>query len=320
MEIRQLRYFVRIVELGSFSKAAKELYVAQPALSTQITNLEAELGTQLLSRSVRGVSATDAGKSLYLYAQSILRQIEMLKEEVSSQSDQPKGPVVIGLPPSVSSVLAVPLITQIRHDSPQIQLKIVESLSGHLEDLVSTGKIEMGLLFHDEEPTKDASRKIERAVGRVAIMKEELLVFTSPNHSLAAETPVSAADVSKMDLFLPGPANITRQIIERHFESKGLKPKIAVELDSLPTIHALVSAGLGATILSRSGMQSTGIAPKLSAHPIKELSIYRYLSLCTPNVLAQSNAAKYVSGVITQQISVLIAAGKWPGATCLLDN
>ncbi len=320
MEIRQLRYFVRIVELGSFSKAAKELYVAQPALSTRITNLEAELGTQLLSRSVRGVSATDAGKSLYLYAQSILRQIEMLKEEVSSQSDQPKGPVVIGLPPSVSSVLAVPLITQIRQDFPQIQLKIVESLSGHLEDLVSTGKIEMGLLFHDEEPTKDASRKTERAVGRVAIMKEELLLFTSPHHSLAAETPVSAAYVAKMDLFLPGPANITRQIIERHFESKGLKPKIAVELDSLPTIHALVSAGLGATILSRSGMQSTCITPKLSAHPIKDLSIYRYLSLCTPNVLAQSNAAKYVSQVIVHQIKALIATGEWSGATCLTDN
>lgn len=320
MEIRQLRYFVRIVELGSFSKAAKELYVAQPALSTQITNLEAELGTQLLSRSVRGVSATDAGKSLYLYAQSILRQIEMLKEEVSTQSDQPKGPVVIGLPPSVANVLAVPLIKQIRQDYPQIQLKIVESLSGHLEDLVSTGKIEMGLLFHDEEPAKELSRAIDRPVGRVAIVREELLLFMSPDHSVRPETPVSAAEVADMDLFLPGPANITRQIIERHFESKGLRLKIAVELDSLPTIHALVSAGLGATILSRSGMQSARIAPKLPAHPIEGLSINRYLSLCTPNVLAQSNAAKCVSQVIMHQIKTLVAAGEWSGATCLTDN
>ena len=320
MEIRQLRYFVRIVELGSFSKAAKELYVAQPALSTQITNLEAELGTQLLSRSVRGVSATDAGKSLYLYAQSILRQIEMLKEEVSTESDQPKGPVVIGLPPSVACVLAVPLITQVRQDFPQIQLKIVESLSGHLEDLVSTGKIEMGLLFHDEEATKEVPRATDRAVGRVAIMKEELFLFTSPSHSVTEETPISAAEIAGMDLFLPGPANITRQIIERHFESKGLKPKVAVELDSLPTIHALVAAGLGATILSRSGMQSACIAPKLSAHPIEGLSISRYLSLCTPNVLAQSNAAKCVREVIVHQIKALIAEEKWPGATCLTDN
>ena len=320
MEIRQLRYFVRIVELGSFSKAAKELYVAQPALSTQITNLEAELGTQLLSRSVRGVSATDAGKSLYLYAQSILRQIEMLKEEVSSQSDQPKGPVVIGLPPSVANVLAVPLIQQIRQDFPQIQLKIVESLSGHLEDLVSTGKIEMGLLFHDEEPAKERSRATDRAVGRVAIVKEELFLFTPPNHSVTEETPISAAEIAEMDLFLPGPSNITRQIIERHFESKGVTLKIAVELDSLPIIHALVSAGLGATILSRSGMQNPRIAPKLPAHPIEGLSISRYLSLCTPNVLAQSNAAKCVSQVIVHQIKVLIKTGEWSGATCLTDN
>ncbi len=320
MEIRQLRYFVRIVELGSFSKAAKELYVAQPALSTQITNLETELGTQLLSRSVRGVSPTDAGKSLYLYAQSILRQIEMLREEVSAQSNQPKGPVVIGLPPSVASVLAAPLITQVRREFPQIQLKIVESLSGHLEDLVSTGKIEMGLLFHDEEPTKDRSSSADRPVGRVAIAKEELLLFTAPNHPLKEETTVSAKDVAAMDLFLPGPANITRQIIERHFESKGLTLKIAVELDSLPTIHALVSANLGGTILSRSGMQSARIAPKLVAHPIEGLAIYRYLSLCTPNVLAQSNAAKHVSTILMHQIKTLIGSGEWSGATCLQDN
>lgn len=317
MEIRQLRYFVRIVELGSFSKAAKELYVAQPALSTQITNLEAELGTQLLSRSVRGVVATDAGKSLYLYAQSILRQIEMLREEVSAQSNQPKGPVVIGLPPSVASVLAVSLITQVKQEFPQIQLKIVESLSGHLEDLVSTGKIEMGLLFHDEEPEQPSSRGLERPVGRVAIAKEELLLFTASGHPLEPEQPVSAQDVEKMDLFLPGPSNITRQIIERHFESQGLKLKVSVELDSLPTIHALVSAGLGATILSRSGMQSARIAPKLIAHPIEGITIYRYLSLCTPNVLAQSNAAKHVSTILMNQIKALIASGEWSGATCL---
>ena len=128
------------------------------------------------------------------------------------------------------------------------------------------------------------------------------------------------AAFADMELFLPGPANITRQIIERHFESKGLRLKIAVELDSLPTIHALVSAGLGATILSRSGMQSARIAPKLPAHPIKGLSINRYLSLCTPNVLAQSNAAKCVSQVIMHQIKTLVAAGEWSGATCLTDN
>ncbi len=320
MELRQLRYFVRIVELGSFSKAAKELYIAQPALSTQITNLETELGTQLLSRSVRGVSPTDAGKYLYLYAQSILRQIEMLRQEVSAQSDQPKGPVVIGLPPSVASVLAAPFIAQVRQQFPQIQLKIVESLSGHLEDLVSTGKIEMGLLFHDEEPMQERSGGVDRAVGRVAIAKEELLLFTSPDHPMPEEAPVSARDVAAIDLCLPGPANITRQIIERHFESKGLKPKIAVELDSLPTIHALVSTGIAGTILSRSGMQSARIAPKLIAHPIEGLAIYRYLSLCTPNVLAQSNAAKHVSTILMYQVRTLIASGDWPGATCLQDN
>jgi LysR family nitrogen assimilation transcriptional regulator len=320
VELRQLRYFLRIVELGSFSKAARELYVAQPALSTQITNLETELGAQLLSRSVRGVSPTDAGKSLYLYAQSILRQIEMLREEVSAQSEQPKGPVVIGLPPSVASALAAPLVTQVRREFPQIQLKIVEGLSGHLEDLVSTGKLEMGLLFHDEEPMQDRSHSADRPVGRVAIAKEELLLFTAPNHPIKDEDPISAEDVGAMDLFLPGLVNVTRKIIERHFESKGVRLKIAVELDSLRTIHALVSAGLGGTILSRSGMQSVRITPKLAAHPIEGLAIYRYLSLCTPNVLAQSNAAKHVSVILIHLIKALIDSGDWPGATYLQDN
>src|SRR5690606_36587690 len=128
MELRQLRYFIRIVELGSVSRAAKDLYIAQPALSAQISKLEDELGVKVLSRSVRGVTMTQAGESLYLHSQAVLRQIERLRHDVVNVGSRPAGPVSIGVPTSAANVLAGPLISAVQDRYPDIQLRIVESL------------------------------------------------------------------------------------------------------------------------------------------------------------------------------------------------
>src|SRR5437763_540771 len=106
MEIRQLKYFVRIVDLGSFSKAAAELFIAQPALSKQIKMLEAELGATLLSRTVRGVQATESGSLFYRHAQAVLRQLERVAGEIADVNGNPTGVVTLGIPQSPASVLA----------------------------------------------------------------------------------------------------------------------------------------------------------------------------------------------------------------------
>lgn len=154
MELRQLKYFIRIIELGSLSRAAADLHIAQPALSQQLASLETELGTRLLARSARGVSPTDAGHLFYRHSQVVLRQLERLRSEVSCGSEGPSGLVRVGMPPSVSNLLAAPLIHAVQQRLPKVRLHIRESDSAHLEELVATARIEMSLLFERSAATE----------------------------------------------------------------------------------------------------------------------------------------------------------------------
>ena len=130
MELRQLRYFVAIVDHGSLSRAALVLHVAQPALTQQLRQLEEELGVQLLHRSAQGVLSTDAGKVFYEHAQAILKQVADAQAAVVQSAERPSGSVTLGLPHSISGALALPLLTAIRQRYPEITLQLTEEITG----------------------------------------------------------------------------------------------------------------------------------------------------------------------------------------------
>lgn len=317
MEFRQLKYFVRIVELSSFSKAAQDLFIAQPALSNQISNLEKELNTQLLSRSVRGVTPTEAGKTLYRHAQAIIRQIEHLKYEVENESTNPKGSVSIGIPTSVSNVLASPLIAATQERYPEIKLQIVESLSGHLEELVSNGRIEMSLLFNS---SLTDSQKSDKATGfslvKIPILEEELFLQTTA--ALSNKKTITLAAAAKLNFVLPGKSNATRQLIDLAFARVGITPKVVTELDSLSTIQALVEDGLGATILSLSAFIGNQKDRKSRAYSIHNADLTRTVSLCTSNTIALSTAAKCIANIVPEIAHKLVKSGRWSGAKIIV--
>lgn len=321
MELRQLRYFLRIVELGSMSKAAKDLYIAQPALSSQITNLESELGVRLLSRSVRGVSPTRAGDALYLHAQAVLRQIERLKYDVANTDALPGGPVSVGLPTSAANVLAGPLIAAVQQRYPDIQLRIVESLSGHLLELVATGRLEMSLLFEAVPGTGSPSKEIARGAGIqwAPLIDEDLYLLAKPPQGGNGASAVSLEEAAGVPLVLPGSSNVTRQIIERRFAEAGLAPSVMMELDSLSTIQSIVESGQAATILSLSALVGAGVREKLSVRPVDDPPLRRRLSLCNSDVLGMGAAAEVVGALIPQLVCELVASGRWAGAH-LLQN
>lgn len=313
MEFRQLRYFVRIVELSSFSKAAQDLFIAQPALSNQISNLEKELATQLLSRSVRGVVPTEAGKTFYRHAQAIIRQIEHLKYEVKNESANPKGSVSIGLPTSVSNVLASPLIAATQERYPEIHLQIFESLSGHLEELVSNGRIEASLLFDNPLTERTITQKpFGFSLIKTPILEEELFLQTT---ALISKKKIINLD-STVDLkfVLPGKSNATRQLIDLAFANAGIYPKIVIELDSLSTIQAVVEDGLGATILSLSAFIGSQKDRKSYAYSIKNSGFKRTVSLCTSNTVALSVAAKCILNMVPEIAHGLVKSKRWPGS------
>lgn len=319
MEFRQLRYFVRIVELSSFSKAAQDLFIAQPALSNQISNLEKELNTQLLSRSVRGVAPTEAGKTLYRHAQAIIRQIDHLKHEVENESTNPKGSVSIGIPTSVSNVLASPLIAATQKRYPEIKLQIVESLSGHLEELVSTGRIEMSLLF---ESLLTESQKTEKASGfsldKTPILEEELFLQTTA--PLANKKSITLAAAAKLNFVLPAKSNATRQMIDSAFAKAGINPKVITELDSLSTIQTVVEDGLGATILSLSAFIGNQKDRKSHAYSIQNMELKRTVSLCTSNTIALSTAAQCIANLVPEIAHSLVKSGRWAGSKIISNS
>src|ERR1700683_3222634 len=127
MDIRQLKYFVAIVDAGSLSKAASKLYIAQPSLSQQMAGLEIELKTKLLLRSAQGVMPTTAGTALYRHARLVLRQIEQIRVDVREDSGSEAGTVAVGLPTTVSTILAAALFQRVRKRFPGIRLQIFES-------------------------------------------------------------------------------------------------------------------------------------------------------------------------------------------------
>ena len=148
MNLRQLDYFVRVAELGSFSKAAQILNIAQPALSRQVRLLETDLRATLLQRTGRGVVLTEAGKRLFDHSVGILQLVSRVREDIESSRGEPAGRIVVGLPPSMGRLLTLPLVEEFRRVLPKARLAIVEGLSTHLSEWISTGRVDLGLLYN----------------------------------------------------------------------------------------------------------------------------------------------------------------------------
>ena len=318
MELRQLKYFVRVVDLGSFSSAAKDLYIAQPALSAQISKLEDELNVKILTRSVRGVSTTQAGEALYLHAQAVLRQIECLKTNVSNIGAKPSGPVSIGIPTSAANILVGPLIGAVQEKYPDIQLQIVESLSGHLQELVSNGRLEMCLLFEpiESDNSNHLGNTPEPArLRRIPLIDEELFLIGKKLDDENESSAISLERVSTLPLVLPGKPNLTRKLIEDVFHRSSLSLRIVAEIDSLSTIQSIVESGHAYTILSMSAMNYNSDVPKFHIRSIGDGRLRRRLSLCMSDIVGINIAAESVSVLIPQLVKSSLDLGNWRGAS-----
>jgi len=145
MELRQLRYFVRVVELGSMGRAAQDLGVVTSALSQQISRLEGELSTRLLQRGPAGVRPTDAGLAFLRQAQLALRHADDAVQ--AAQQARLSGHVSLGLAPSTSAVLALPLLAAMRERYPSVRVHLVESLSGNLASMLNARQLDLAVLF-----------------------------------------------------------------------------------------------------------------------------------------------------------------------------
>jgi len=209
MNLKQLEYFVQVAELGSFSKAAVVLDIAQPALSRQVRSLETELHQQLFLRNGRGVTLTDAGKRLFDHSVAVLQLMAHAREDLGASRNEPVGRVTIGLPPSMGRQLTLPLIDRFKKELPAARLAIVEGLSTHIVEWVTTGRIDIGLVYNPEaQPGLEITPLLQEQLG---------LVSHAPKgkRKRAALSPLPMKELSRYPLIVPERNHAMRRLLER---------------------------------------------------------------------------------------------------------
>lgn len=241
MQLRHLRYFVKIVEAGSFSRAATTIHVAQPALSQQIAELEEQLGLSLLQRSARGVRPTAAGEVLYREASAILQQMERLPGIVRSSGGEPEGSVRLGMSSTLAAAMAGSFIEACKAELPKITLKFSAADSETIKARVEANGLDIGLVFEDELVPVFARRPLFR--------QRLYLVRRKPSSNKTSS--VSFKQLAALNLILPSPPNVTRSVIDRAFALAGVTPNVVVEADMLSSMLSAVRTGIGDTILPK---------------------------------------------------------------------
>lgn len=307
VDLRQLRYFVAIVEAKSFSRAAQRLRVAQPALSLHVRNMEADLGAELLTRTPQGVAPTEAGLLLLQRARKILADFEGAKLAVQELNSCPAGEVHLGLPATIAEFLAVPLILKTRERYPKIRLKIAEAMSGFVLQWLHEGQIDLGILYLPME---------QRGLRSTAIAVEQLHLFVSPEiefpDRLADNEAVDFATVAKLPLILPGPGHGLRALVDAELELLQLELSTVIDVNSYRVIKALVQYGQGFSILPVNAIAEELASGAFRSWPINDPPFGRTVHLVQQFERPLSSAATAVLQLCKDTLHELIASGRWP--------
>lgn len=271
MDLRQIEYFVRVAELGSFTRASIALGIAQPALSRQVRLLELELEQPLLVRNGRGVTMTAAGKAMLEQGRGVLRQVSRLRDELDRIRGGVAGTVAIGLPPSLSRLLTVPLVRAAHRALPGVRVSISEGLTTSLQDALLSGQIDLALLYNVAG---------EPDLATEALLDERLYLVTRYVAG-ARPQPVPLARLAELPLVIPRRPNAFRVLVEDALARIGLAVRIAMEADGVDAIFGLVADGVGAAVLGESAVATAAEGGRFTAHPIEAPGLAAHIHLAT---------------------------------------
>ena len=300
MDIKQLRYFIAIVEQGSFSRAASILNVAQPALSIHLRNMEKALDTPLLLRGPQGVVATEAGMLLAGRARIILAELARTEEEIRSLGSEPAGEVRLGLPGTISGVISVPLITAARRKYPKVKINIAEAMSGFVSEWLMDGRVDLAVLYHDIR---------QKGVVSQLLLKEELVMLSSPAEKTIGS--VELADISDLSMILPSPAHGLRRMLDHAARQVGVKLSAEIEIDSYRNIKSLVAYGAGHSILPFHAVAKEAAAGEISIRHFAAPHLWREAYLVNLNTRPLTRAAQAIADLLRDTVTDMLADGSW---------
>jgi LysR family tcuABC transcriptional regulator len=319
MELRQLRYLVRVIELGSISRAALDLELVQSALSQQISRLESELSTRLLQRSPKGVTPTEAGLAFFREAQLVLRHAEQAVR--SAQESRLSGSVSVGMAPTTAAVLGLPLLRAMRERYPDVRLHVVESLSGHLTGMLNARQLDLAILFDIQ-----AGRRL----SVMPLLEEKLFLIESlrPEAATAAGQSLgktikpskgpkrmSVAQLAGLPLILPTGSHGLRSTLESAFVRAKCKPHVVAEIDSLAMLMDAVDSGLGCTVQPWAAVgRYADAGQRFKLTEISDTLARRATALCSLSDDELSPAALAARVVLTDCAREAVRSGRWVGA------
>lgn len=312
MDLRQLRYFTQIVESGSLSKASRQLFIAQPALSQQLHKLESEVGKPLFNRSPKGVAPTDNGLALYHHARFMLRQLDQALSIARKESGAVQGMVSVGLPATTVAALGLPLVRRIRERYPSILLNVVEGMSGHLGQMMRLGQLDLAVLF---------SNDVARDVTIEALLEEELFVMLPRHSTLVAlrRTSLTLAEAAALPLVLPTGTHGLRRRIATELERRNLSAHVVAEIDSLALLMNCVYDGMGATIKPMAAVHLEGQRGRQwRALQISDARMGRRNYLYSLNPERLSTAAAVVATELKETAHELVDSGAWLGVESIV--
>jgi LysR family nitrogen assimilation transcriptional regulator len=262
MDLKQIEYFVQVAELGSFTRAASVLRVAQPALSRQVRSLEVELRQPLFDRNGRGVTLTAAGTRLLAHGRGILQQVERARQDLEDQRGAATGLLSIGLPPSVSRTLTAPLVDAFRQRFPRATISVVEGLSTYTLEWLAQGRIDCAVVYNATPAA---------AVDLLPVLQEPLFLVSARAASARARLrgpALTLAQLATRALVIPSRPHAIRMKLETVLAQAGLKPRVALEIESVPAILDLVQRHALHAVLSLNAVRASGREAAFTVQPV----------------------------------------------------
>ena len=281
MDFDQLRTFLEIVRLKSFSKAAQTCYRTQPAISAQVRQLEQELKTALFERFGSRISLTTAGKIFAEYAEQMLDQLRRAKDTIAELESNPRGELVIAANEATCIYVLPKVFSEYRSQFPAVQLQVLRSYGSRVVEAVMENSADFGLTQLPVE---------EKRLQVVNVYRDEIRLIVPARHPLAGRPVVTAPEVAEHFLVLPKYGK-TRTRLNEWFEPVEDEMRISMELDSTEVMKHFVIAGLGVSFVAASNCREEIAAGKLVAIPLSPEPMIRRLGLVYRKDKALSKAA-----------------------------
>ena len=307
MDLRELRYFVYVAEVKSFSKAAVHLRVAQPALSRQVRKLEAAIGVDLFVRTGRGIHLTPSGTILHRRALTLLRQAAEILEDVRAGGEALAGTVSVGVVPAAGAMLLPSVVRVCEERHPGIRIDIVEGGSGYLHERLLNQELTLGLL-HNPAPHRDLAI-------HPLLVDHVCLVGPGPG---AGPLPPCDPDFPRMldtlPLILPSRPHSLRLLVENALARRGRTPIVRQQVDGLMMIKALVRAGVGYTVVTHGTVADEVEAGLLSAVPL-DTEFEWTLCMGLHRNAASAPVVGAVMDIVRSEVGRLVSEGRWRGVS-----